>query len=100
MTFTAVKKLASKLPLRDRLKLADAMWESVPPMREPSTLEELERRADEIESGKVKPVPASEIDVLLARFEKTIQERRSAQRGKRPAPANSRIKGAPSARIR
>lgn len=80
MTLAAVKKLAIKLPLAERLKLADAMWESIPPMREPVTLAELERRADEVESGKVKAIPGSVFIAELKEMKRSIQ-RRARQRG-------------------
>jgi putative addiction module component (TIGR02574 family) len=80
MTLTAIKKLAIKVPLAQRLKLADAMWESIPSMREPVTLEELERRADEVISGKVKAISGKEFDAELDRLEKSIFQRRSAHR--------------------
>jgi putative addiction module component (TIGR02574 family) len=81
MTLAAIKKLAVKLPLADRLKLADAMWESVPSMREPVTLAELERRADEVDSGKAKLVSSEEFDANLAQLTKSLRRKRSAQRG-------------------
>ena len=73
MTLAAVKKLAIKLPLRQRLKLAEAMLETLPPLREPVTLEELERRADEVLSGKVKAISSEEFDRDLAEMEKSIK---------------------------
>ncbi len=81
MTLAAVKKLAIKLSLADRLKLADALWESVPPMREPVTLAELERRADEVDSGKATLVSSEEFDANLAQLAKSLRRKRSAQRG-------------------
>jgi putative addiction module component (TIGR02574 family) len=77
MTFTAIKKLALQLPLRDRLTLANAMWDSVPPMREPLTLAELERRADEVESGKVKAISSADFEKRMKRLEKTLFSKRS-----------------------
>ena len=81
MTLTAIKKLAIKLPLAQRLKLADAMWKSIPPMREPLTLEELEARVEEIESGKVKAISNEQFDEELALLEKEIFHKRPRQRG-------------------
>jgi putative addiction module component (TIGR02574 family) len=74
MTLAAVKKLAIKLPLRQRLKLAEAMLETLPPLREPVTLEELERRADEVLSGKVKAISSEEFDRDLAEMERRADE--------------------------
>ena len=81
MTLAAIKKLAIKLPLADRLTLAEEMWKSIPPMRQPLTLAELEARADEVESGKVKAISGEQFDLELAQLEKEIFQRRSAQRG-------------------
>ena len=98
MTLAAIKKLAVKLPLKQRIKLAEAMWESIPPMREPVTLAELERRADEVFSGKVKAISEEEFDRELAEMERSVTNKhltrhnRSALRGKTPGPANSRIR--------
>jgi len=73
MTLAAVKKLAIQLPLRQRMKLADTLLESIPPMREPVTLAELERRADEVLSGKVKGISGEEFDRDLAEMERSIR---------------------------
>jgi hypothetical protein len=81
MTLAAVKKLAIKLPLRQRMKLADTLLESIPPMRAPVTLEELERRADEVLSGKAKTVSYRTFAADLRKMKKSIGQRRSAQRG-------------------
>ncbi len=81
MTFLAVKKLAIKLPLKERMKLAEAMLETLPPMRKPSTLAELEARADDVLSGKVKALPESALDAQLDAQERMIRQRRLRQRG-------------------
>jgi putative addiction module component (TIGR02574 family) len=73
MTLTAVKKLAFQLPETQRVKLASTLLDSVPPHREPVTLEELERRAEEVESGKVKPVSSDKFDAHIARLRKSIR---------------------------
>jgi len=75
MTLAAVKKLAFQLPKADRVKLADALLESIPPYREPVTLAELERRADEVESGKVKPVSGRQFRAHLTRLRKSVASR-------------------------
>jgi putative addiction module component (TIGR02574 family) len=72
MTLTAVKKMAFQLPEIQRVKLASALLDSIPPYREPVTLEELERRGEEVESGKVKPVSSDEFDKHIARLRKSI----------------------------
>ena len=73
MTLTAVKKMAFQLPEIQRVKLASALLDSIPPHREPVTLEELERRAEEVESGKVKPVSSEKFDAHIARLRKSIR---------------------------
>jgi len=101
MTLAAVKKLAIKLPLRQRMKLANALYESLPILPLPGSvgLAELERRADEVESGKVKGVP---VDEFLAKLDAIVRpvHKRPRQRGRNPAPANSSTKGTPSRRSR
>jgi putative addiction module component (TIGR02574 family) len=81
MTLAAVKKLAIKLPLRQRMKLADTLLESIPPMREPVTLAELERRADEVEAGTAKTISYRTFAADLAKMRKSIGQRRPGQRG-------------------
>ena len=73
MTLTAVKKMAFQLPESQRAKLASALLDSIPPHRAPVTLAELERRADEVESGKVKPVSSDEFDAHIARLRRSIR---------------------------
>ena len=73
MTLTAVKKMAFQLPPNQRAKLASALLDSIPPYREPVTLEELERRADEIESGKVRPISGAKFMANLVRLRKSIR---------------------------
>ena len=70
MTLASVKKLAIKLPPKQRLQLAEALYESVPLLRGSVGLAELERRADEVESGKVQALDADEV---LAELEQMIQ---------------------------
>ncbi len=88
MTLTAVKKLAIKLPLKQRIQLANALYETVPPMREPSSIAELERRADEVISGKVKAVSWSEFQSDLDEMRKSIKggEANAAPRRGRRTP--------------
>lgn len=69
------------LPPAQRMKLADALLETIPPLRKPITLAELEARADEVISGKVKGVPGEDFDRELAEMEKSIIQKRSSQRG-------------------
>ena len=72
MTLAAVKKLAFQLPRAQRMKLAGDLLESIPPHREAVTLGELERRIEEVESGRVEPVSSAQFDVHLARLRKSI----------------------------
>lgn len=71
--FSSVLSAAQQLPEADRLRLIDALWESVPPDSEaPFTDEwarEIERRVAELEAGTAKTVPWSQIrDEALARI--------------------------------
>ena len=81
MTLAAVKKLAIKLPPAQRMKLANTLFESIPPMREPVTLAELERRADEVEAGTVKTISAHTFLTDIAKMRKSIGQKRPGQRG-------------------
>ena len=61
MTLAALKKEVLRLPLAQRIKLADALYESLPSVREPLTFEVLEKRAEEALSGSVKMYDAEEV---------------------------------------
>jgi len=62
MSLTLLKREALKLSEAQRVKLASALLDSVRTEEaddeEPLTIAELDRRADELESGKVKGIPA------------------------------------------
>ena len=60
MTLTALKKEVLRLPLAQRVKLANAVFESLPSVRGPLSFEERERRAEEALTGSVKMIPADE----------------------------------------
>jgi putative addiction module component (TIGR02574 family) len=83
MSLTLLKREALKLPKAQRLKLASVLLESVPAERasdeEPLTLTELDRRADELKSGKVKGIPAdvvkNRIDRLMSKIKRDRQAR-------------------------
>jgi hypothetical protein len=81
MTLAAVKKLAIQLPLAQRMKLLDTLLGTIPPMREPVTLAELEARADEVDSGKANTVSYRTFSADLAKMKKSIDQRRSGHRG-------------------
>jgi len=72
MTFALLKKAVLRLPENQRIRLANDLFSSIPPHREPATFEELERRADEVISGKVKTVSSREfdagVDQLMGQF--------------------------------
>jgi hypothetical protein len=80
VTLAAVKKLAIQLPLKERLKLADALYESAPVLPGSIGLAELERRADEVLSGKVKALDA---DAVLADLDQLIQTKTHKRRRQR-----------------
>jgi putative addiction module component (TIGR02574 family) len=71
-SFAKLIREAVKLPLQQRMKLAKALLDSIPAYREPLTLEELEQRAKEVESGKVKPVSSDKFDAHIARLRKWL----------------------------
>ena len=79
MSLTLLKREALKLPKAQRLKLAGVLLDSVPSERPGITYEEIERRADEALSGKVKMVSAAEskirIDRLMAKIKRDRQAR-------------------------
>ena len=64
MSLSVLKREALKLPQAQRLKLASVLFDSIPghgaPDDESLTVAGIDRRADELKSGKVKGV-ASEI---------------------------------------
>jgi hypothetical protein len=87
MTLAALKKEVLRLPLNQRLKLAEAVYESVPSAPKPLTFEELEKRADEALSGSVKMYDADEVFAGARKLVQKIarqrarSQRRPAQRG-------------------
>ncbi len=60
MTLTALKKEVLQLPEAQRVKLANVLFESLPPVREGLSLDEMEKRAQEALSGSVKMIDADE----------------------------------------
>ncbi len=81
MTLAAVKKLAIQLPLRQRMQLANALYESVSPMRGPSSIAEMEARLEEVESGKVKPISGKDFLAELDQMIGSVRRKRRGQRG-------------------
>lgn len=71
--FNSILSAATQLPTEDRLRLIDALWDSLPPEAEPPVSDEwrreIERRVAELDSGTAKTVPWSEIrDEVLTRI--------------------------------
>ena len=71
--FSSILSAAQRLPERDRLRLIDALWETVPPDSEAPFSEEwareIERRVAELDAGSAKTVPWPQIrDEALARI--------------------------------
>jgi len=83
MTLAAIKKMTSQLTKAQKVKLVgDLLEESLPKFRKPVTLAELERRADDVASGRVKAVSGKVFDAELDEMEKSIgTQRRAAHRG-------------------
>ena len=74
MTLTAIRKMVFTLPKAQRVRLADELLEdSIVPFREPVTLATLERRAEELRSGKVKGISDREFEATLKEFETGIE---------------------------
>lgn len=74
MTLTAIRKMVFTLPKAQRVRLADEMLEdSIVPFREPVTLAVLERRAEELRSGKVKGVSDQEFEATLKELEASVE---------------------------
>jgi len=79
MSLTQLKREALKLPKAQRLKLASLLFESAPAHRPAPSDEEIERRADEALSGKVKMISAQDskarIDRLMSKIKRDRQLR-------------------------
>ncbi len=71
-SFDELIREALELPLQERMKLAKALLDSTPAFRNPLTLKELERRAEEVESGKIEPVSSDEFDAHITRLRASI----------------------------
>jgi putative addiction module component (TIGR02574 family) len=71
--FTSVLSAAQQLPEQDRLRLIDALWDTLPPETEGGISEEwgreIERRVAELDAGTVETVPWAQVrDEALARI--------------------------------
>ncbi len=87
MTLTAVRALAFKLPPTQQVALInDLVARTAKPMREPVSLKTLERRSEDVRSGRVKALPAKAFHTMIAGMKADAAalargQRRSAQRG-------------------
>jgi putative addiction module component (TIGR02574 family) len=71
--FSSVLSAAEQLPEQDRLRLIDALWDTVPPEAESpfsdEWIREIDRRVGELDAGTAKTIPWSKIrDEALARI--------------------------------
>jgi putative addiction module component (TIGR02574 family) len=75
MSVQEIKEEALKLPMADREWLAEELWNSVVGEEDdPALIAELNRRWQEIVTGKVKTIPMEE---TLERVEKRLAEKRA-----------------------
>ena len=80
VTLTVIRKMAFGLPKSQRVRLADELLEaSIIPYREPVTLATLERRAEELRSGKVKGISDKEFETSLKSLERSIGSTKAAR---------------------
>lgn len=74
VTLTTIRKMVFTLPKAQRVRLAAELLEdSIVPLREPVTLATLERRAEELRSGKVKGISEKEFEATLKELEAGIE---------------------------
>ncbi|MCE9548266.1 MAG: addiction module protein [Planctomycetia bacterium] len=71
--FNSVLSAAQQLPEQDRLRLIDALWDTVPPESDAPFSDEwaseIERRISQLDAGEAKSVPWTQIrDAALARI--------------------------------
>lgn len=87
MTLTALEKVVLDLPEDQRVKLANALFASLPPQREALKFAEMERRADEALSGEAEMIPAPEFHagvkqlIISKAHDRRKSHARSIQRG-------------------
>jgi hypothetical protein len=80
MTLTALKKEVLQLPKAQRVKLANALFESLPSARTGLSFEERERRAGEALSGSVTMIGADEFHEGARQLIDKIARRRGKKR--------------------
>lgn len=80
MTLAAIKKMTSRLTKVQKLKLVEELLKETSPLTRVSD-QEIERRAGEVLSGKVKDISATEskahIDRLMIKIKRNRQTRSS-----------------------
>jgi putative addiction module component (TIGR02574 family) len=77
MNLAALKKEVLQLPTAQRIKLAEAVYESLPSAREPLTFEELEKRADEALAGSAEMISAEQFHRETRELVRKIARRRA-----------------------
>ncbi len=74
VTLSAIRRIVFTLPKAQRVRLADEMLEdSIVPFRDPVTLATLERRSEELRTGKVKGISDGEFEATLKELEAGIK---------------------------
>jgi hypothetical protein len=87
MTLAALKKEVLRLPISQRVQVADAVFGSLPVLRPPLSFEEREKRADEALSSSATVIGADECYAgarkLIGKIARHLatNQRRPAQRG-------------------
>jgi len=81
MTLAAIKKMTSRLSKAQKLKLAgDLLEESLPVPLKGASFEEIEDRAEEVLSGKVKTITGAESKARIDRLMVDIKRKRQTRR--------------------
>jgi hypothetical protein len=69
VTLATIKKMTSRLTRAQKLKLAKQLLaESMPSLPPNPSLKDIERRAEEVLSGKVKPLTSAESEARIDRL--------------------------------
>ena len=81
-TYEEVRQIACELPEKQRIQLADSLWESVGGDADGAVAieaawdGEIKRRLDEIDSGAVEMIPAEQVHArMVARLSPTARAR-------------------------
>jgi len=77
MTLAALKKEVLQLSVAQRVRLANAVFESLPTEREALSFVEMEKRADEALSGSVKMIAADEFHKGARKLSNQIARQRA-----------------------